>query len=76
VLDLDDEQQSWRVRTIIRHLLTVPATQVTHANRRRLRLCVAAGMLRWWRLFLERFVPRRKRGEGLAEAYRPEVNTA
>ena len=75
MLDLDDEQQTWRVRTIIRHLLTVPATQVAHANRRRLRICVPAGMLRWWRLFLERFVPRRKRGEGLDEAYRPEANT-
>jgi len=75
VLDLDDDLQTWRVRTIIRHLLTVPATQITHANRRRLRICLPAGMLRWWRLFLERFVPRRKRGEGIAEAYWPEPNT-
>lgn len=75
VLDLDDEQQIWRVRTIIRHLLTVPASQITHANRRRLRICVPAGMLRWWRLFLEQYVPRRKRGESLDEAYWPEPNT-
>lgn len=75
VLDLDDEHQGWRVRTIIRHLLTVPATQVTHANRRKLRICIPAGMLRWWRLFLARFVPRRKRGEGLDEAYWPEPDT-
>ncbi len=76
VLDLDDEQQTWRVRTIIRHLLTVPATQITHANRRRLRICVPAGMLRWWRLFLARFVPRRKRGEQLDEAYWTDLDTA
>jgi len=69
VLELDDEQQSWRVRTIIRHLLTVPATLVCHANRRKLRLCLPAGMMRWWRLFLMRFIPRRKRGEGTDELY-------
>lgn len=75
VLELDDAQQSWRVRTIIRYLLTVPATQITHANRRWLRIGVPAGRRRWWRLFLVRFVPRRKRGERLAEAYWPEPNT-
>lgn len=69
VLDLDDEQQTWRIRTIIRHLLTVPATQVSHANRRRLRLCVPAGRMRWWRLFLTQWVPKRKRGEGVEETY-------
>lgn len=75
VLELEDEQQTWRVRTIIRHLLTVPATVVCHANRRKLRICLPAGMMRWWRLFLTRLVPRRKRGEGLAEAYWTEPNT-
>ncbi len=71
VLDLDDEQQTWRVRTIIRFLLTVPATLISHANRHRLRICVPAGMLRWWRLFLTRFIPRRRRGEGTDEDYWP-----
>lgn len=71
VLDLDDEQQSWRIRTIIRFLLTVPATQITHANRKRLRICVPAGMLRWWRLFLTLHVPKRKRGESTDEDYWP-----
>lgn len=71
VLELEDEQQSWRVRTIIRFLLTTPATQITHANRKRLRICVPAGMLRWWRLFLPRFVPKRKRGESTDEDYWP-----
>jgi hypothetical protein len=32
-------------------------------------------MLRWWRLFLARFVPRRKRGKGLDEVYWPEPHT-
>lgn len=40
LLELTDEQQTWRVRTIIRHLLTVPATLVCHANRRKLRICL------------------------------------
>jgi hypothetical protein len=74
VLELTDEQQTWRVRTIIRHLLTVPATLVCHANRRKLRICLPAGMMRWWRLFLATFVPRRKRGEGTEEIYWPVRN--
>jgi hypothetical protein len=74
VLDLDDEQQTWRVRTTIRHLLTVPASVVCHANRRKLRLALPAGMMRGWRLFLTRFVPRRKRGEGTDEIYWPVRN--
>jgi hypothetical protein len=73
VLELDDEQQSWRVRTIVRHLLTVPATLVCHANRRKLRICLPAGMMRWWRLFFMRFIPRRKRGEGTDEIYWPPI---
>lgn len=74
VLDLDDEQQTWRVRTIIRHLLTVPATVVCHANRRKLRIAIPAGMMRWWRLFLTQLIPRRKRGEGTNESYWPIQN--
>ncbi len=69
VLELPDHAQSWRVRSIIRHLLTIPATSVAHANRRVLKLCIPAGWLKWWRLFLAKFVPRRKRGEGLLERY-------
>lgn len=69
VLELGEEHQSWRVRSIIRHLLTLPAVCVRHANRMRLRISVPAGLLGWWRLFLERFVPRRKRGESTDEAY-------
>lgn len=74
VLEFSDEHQTWRVRTIIRNLLTVPATLVCHANRRRLRICLPAGMMRWWRLFLATCVPRRKRGEGTDEIYWPVRN--
>lgn len=71
LLELPDDCQSWRARTIVRNLLTVPATQVLHANRRVLRLCVPAGWLRWWRLFLDQFVPPRKPGEKTAEERDP-----
>ena len=67
VLELPDDAQTWRPRTIIRTLLTIPAQQVLHANRRVLRLCVPAGWMRWWRLFLAEFVPKRKRGERAEE---------
>jgi hypothetical protein len=30
--------------------------------------------MRWWRLFLMRLVPRRKRGEGTDEVYWPVQN--
>ncbi|HPA06829.1 MAG TPA: IS1380 family transposase [Candidatus Hydrogenedentes bacterium] len=73
VLDLPDHAQTWRVRTLVRHLLTVPASVVAHANRRVLKISIPAGWLKWWRLFLARFVPRRKRGESIDESYRVET---
>ncbi len=72
VLELPDDAQTWRARTIIRNLLTIPAMQVLHANRRTLKLCIPAGWLAWWRLFLEKFVPKRKRGETTEESYSSE----
>jgi hypothetical protein len=69
VLDLPDHAQTWRARSIIRHLLTIPATAVAHANRHALKLCIPAGWLKWWRLFMTKFIPRRKRGEGLLEPH-------
>jgi hypothetical protein len=72
VLDLPDHAQSWRVRSIIRHLLTVPATVVAHANRQVLKLSIPAGWLKWWRLFMTKFIPRRKRGETILETYQAD----
>jgi hypothetical protein len=72
VLDLPDQAQGWRVRSLIRHLLTVPATVVAHANRQVLKLCIPAGWLKWWRLFMTRFIPRRKRGESTIETYQTD----
>ncbi len=70
LLRLDDDVQAWRNRSIIRYVLTVPATQINHANRLKLKVCVPAGLLRWWRLFVENFIPKRKPGE------RPVEDTA
>ena len=71
LLRLGDEAQTWRNRTIIRNVITVPATQVSHANRLRLKVCVPAGLLRWWRLFVQNHLPKRKRGERPVEDVAP-----
>src|SRR5438105_2906816 len=68
LLDLPDDAQSWRVQTLIRHLLTLPVTVSTHARYDVARLCIPAGWLRWWRLFIDQWVPKRKPGRPVAEA--------
>ena len=67
LLDLPDEAQSWRILTIIRHLLTVPVTVSTHARFKVARICIPAGWMRWWRLFVDQWVPKRKAGRPVIE---------
>ena len=67
LLDLPDDAQGWRIRTIIRYLLTVPVSVSTHARYEVARICVPAGWLRWWRLFVQEWVPKRKPGRPLTE---------
>jgi hypothetical protein len=67
VLDLPDDAQSWRIQTIIRHLLTLPVTVSTHARYDVAHLCIPAGWLRWWRLFVGQWVPKRKSGRPVVE---------
>jgi hypothetical protein len=62
VLELDDNQQSWRIRTLIRNLLTVPVTVSSHARYTRALIRVPSWLLRTWRLFLQQWVPKRKPG--------------
>ena len=62
VLDLPDDAQGWRPKTIIRNLLIVPVKVSTHARRRVATLCVPAGWMRWWRIFLEDHGPKRTHG--------------
>src|SRR2546426_956654 len=71
ILDLPDDAQSWRIQTIIRYLLTVPVSVSTHARYEVARICIPAGWLRWWRLFIDRWVPKRKPGRPLTEAGDP-----
>jgi hypothetical protein len=67
VLDLPDDAQGWRIQTMIRHLLTVPVSVSTHARFKVARICIPAGWLRWWRLFVDRWVPKRKAGRPVIE---------
>jgi hypothetical protein len=68
VLDLPEEAQSWRIQTLIRSLLTVPVSVSTHARYAVARICIPAGWLRWWRLFVAQWVPKRKPGRPMLEA--------
>ena len=67
VLDLPDEAQGWRVNTLIRHLLTVPVSVSSHARYTVARICVPSGWMRWWRLFLDQWLPKRKAGRPVLE---------
>lgn len=67
ILDLPDDAQSWRIRTLIRYLLTVPVTVSSHARYEVARICIPAGWLRWWRLFVDKWVPKRKPGRPALE---------
>lgn len=67
LLDLPDQAQSWRIQTIIRHLLTVPVSVSTHARFKVARICIPSGWLRWWRLFVDQWMPKRKSGRPKVE---------
>jgi Transposase DDE domain group 1 len=67
ILDLPEDAQSWRIRSLIRYLLTVPVTVSTHARYEVARICIPAGWLRWWRLFVDKWVPKRKPGRPVTE---------
>jgi hypothetical protein len=67
LLDLPEDAQSWRIQSLIRYLLTVPVTISTHARYEVARICVPAGWLRWWRLFVDQWVPKRKPGRPTVE---------
>jgi hypothetical protein len=62
VLDLPDDAQSWRLRAMIRNLLIVPVKVSTHARKVRATICVPAGWMRWWRVFLQDHGPKRPHG--------------
>jgi len=72
LLDLPEDAQTWRIRTTIHYLLTVPVSVSTHARYEVARICIPAGWLRWWRLFVDQWVPKRKPGRPTVE----EVDSA
>jgi hypothetical protein len=57
LIELPAEHHAWRVRTLIRHLLTLPAKLSRHARGVVLRVFAPAGHLAWWRLWRERHAP-------------------
>lgn len=67
LLDLPEAEQGWRIQTLIRHLLTVPVSVSSHARYVVAQICIPAGWLRWWRLFVDRWVPKRKPGRPALE---------
>jgi hypothetical protein len=62
ILELEDAQQPWRVRTLIHNLLTVPVTVGVHARYTRALIRVPQRLLRIWRLFVQQWIPKRKPG--------------
>jgi len=56
-IELPDEHQQWRVRSIIRHLLTLPAKLSRHARGLVLRIYAPAGQMNWWRIWQEKHAP-------------------
>lgn len=62
VLDLPDDAQGWRPRSLIRNLLAVPVKVARHARYLRATICIPAGWMRWWRLFLQEHGPKRTHG--------------
>ncbi len=67
LLDLPEDAQTWRIHSLICYLLTVPVSVSTHARYAVARICVPAGWLRWWRLFVQQWVPKRKPGRPVTE---------
>lgn len=62
VLYLADAEQGMRVRSLIRHIISVPVKLVRHANRLKARLIPPPAWLRWWELFLKKVLPKRSPG--------------
>ena len=62
VLLLEDDQQGWTARTLIRFWLTVPVKISSHAHRQRARIFVPKHAMGWWKIFLQDYYPKRKPG--------------
>lgn len=67
LLYLEDHQQGWTIRTLIRFWLTVPVKLSRHAHRTKARIFVPKAAMRWWRLFLQEHYPKRHVGRPPAD---------
>ena len=68
LLELPEDAQTWRIGSLIRSLLTVPVQVSRHARYEVAQICIPAGWLRWWRLFVEQWVPKRRPGRPRVES--------
>lgn len=64
---LDEHQQGWTVRTLIRFWFTVSVKISSHAHRTRALIFFPKASMRWWRLFLQNHYPKRKPGRPAKE---------
>jgi hypothetical protein len=62
ILHMEPDQQSHRLRQVIRWWMTVPVKLSRHAHRTSARYFVPKATLRWWRVMMEKIWPRRPRG--------------
>lgn len=62
ILHMEPDQQSHRLRQLIRWWMTVPVKLSRHAHRTRARYFVPKATLTWWRAMLGKVWPRRPRG--------------
>ena len=62
ILHMAPEQQTQRLRQVIRWWMTVPVKLSRHAHRTSARYFVPKATLTWWRVMMEKVWPRRPRG--------------
>ena len=62
ILHMEPDQQSHRLRQLIRWWMTVPVKLSRHTHRTSARYFVPKATLTWWRVMLEKVWPRRPRG--------------
>ena len=62
LIELEDDYQSWTLRSIITNLVTVPVSVSTHANARKATFSLNERIMKWFRRYIEKHFPRRGPG--------------
>ena len=65
---VDAERIKPLARTLIELFDGKPGSEIRLSRYDVARICIPAGWLRWWRLFVDRWVPKRKGGRPVVEA--------